>query len=132
MSMDCIFSEGTVVEMSKFIFAISVADARRKSVIVFMSPLWYRQRRIVGVFFFFQAEDGIRDVAVTGVQTCALPIELSQLAIQSLSGYFRSHPLPSERLAQANRIIAQEHCESRTARKPFHVAYEVRNGEFVK
>src|SRR2546429_1571055 len=26
------------------------------------------------VFFFFQAEDGIRDVAVTGVQTCALPI----------------------------------------------------------
>src|SRR2546429_4550488 len=26
------------------------------------------------VAFFFQAEDGIRDVAVTGVQTCALPI----------------------------------------------------------
>src|SRR5712675_2288857 len=26
------------------------------------------------VFFFFRAEDGIRDVAVTGVQTCALPI----------------------------------------------------------
>ena len=25
-------------------------------------------------FFFFQAEDGIRDTAVTGVQTCALPI----------------------------------------------------------
>ena len=30
---------------------------------------------IVGlVFFFFQAEDGIRDIGVTGVQTCALPI----------------------------------------------------------
>src|ERR1041385_2983942 len=28
-------------------------------------------------FFFFQAEDGIRDVAVTGVQTCALPISWS-------------------------------------------------------
>src|SRR5687768_18363425 len=28
----------------------------------------------VTLFFFFQAEDGIRDVAVTGVQTCALPI----------------------------------------------------------
>src|SRR5437762_2993799 len=25
-------------------------------------------------FFFFQAEDGIRDTSVTGVQTCALPI----------------------------------------------------------
>src|SRR5256885_16231700 len=28
-------------------------------------------------FFFFQAEDGIRDYKVTGVQTCALPIYLS-------------------------------------------------------
>src|SRR5256886_12417062 len=30
--------------------------------------------RIVRQFFFFQAEDGIRDLTVTGVQTCALPI----------------------------------------------------------
>src|SRR5687768_17944777 len=29
--------------------------------------------------FFFQAEDGIRDVAVTGVQTCVLPISLDDL-----------------------------------------------------
>src|SRR2546425_4945828 len=29
---------------------------------------------VVVVFFFFQAEDGIRDKLVTGVQTCALPI----------------------------------------------------------
>src|SRR5690554_7202063 len=28
----------------------------------------------VGICFFFQAEDGIRDADVTGVQTCALPI----------------------------------------------------------
>src|SRR5215208_2794190 len=28
----------------------------------------------MGTFFFFQAEDGIRDGHVTGVQTCALPI----------------------------------------------------------
>src|SRR5438105_11910324 len=31
-------------------------------------------------FFFFQAEDGIRDPLVTGVQTCALPILLSNFA----------------------------------------------------
>src|SRR5256885_11849612 len=31
----------------------------------------------VYVFFFFQAEDGIRDYKVTGVQTCALPIYFS-------------------------------------------------------
>src|SRR5215217_991591 len=29
---------------------------------------------LIVVFFFFQAEDGIRDIGVTGVQTCALPI----------------------------------------------------------
>src|SRR2546430_13757106 len=29
---------------------------------------------VVLFFFFFQAEDGIRDLTVTGVQTCALPI----------------------------------------------------------
>src|SRR5947209_17895084 len=32
------------------------------------------------VFFFFQAEDGIRDIGVTGVQTCALPISTPQCA----------------------------------------------------
>ena len=39
-------------------------------------------------FFFFQAEDGIRDVAVTGVQTCALPI--SQHILSIVGG---KHPL---------------------------------------
>src|SRR2546430_10547136 len=29
---------------------------------------------VLSFFFFFQAEDGIRDLTVTGVQTCALPI----------------------------------------------------------
>ena len=36
-------------------------------------------RRVVCVFFFFfQAEDGIRDTSVTGVQTCALPTSRRQ------------------------------------------------------
>jgi hypothetical protein len=39
--------------------------------------------------------------------------ELSELAIQSLEGYFRSHPQPSERLARANRLIAQEGWQKR-------------------
>src|SRR5256884_964939 len=33
-----------------------------------------RSTGLGSLVFFFQAEDGIRDVAVTGVQTCALPI----------------------------------------------------------
>src|SRR2546422_2124172 len=37
----------------------------------------HRQQLALSFFFFFQAEDGIRDVAVTGVQTCALPISRS-------------------------------------------------------
>src|SRR5438046_10564283 len=32
------------------------------------------------IFFFFQAEDGIRDWSVTGVQTCALPISSATAA----------------------------------------------------
>src|SRR2546429_6543413 len=38
--------------------------------------MWSKYYRVF--FFFFQAEDGIRDVAVTGVQTCALPIFTEQ------------------------------------------------------
>ena len=32
-----------------------------------------------GSVFFYQAEDGIRDTSVTGVQTCALPISISEI-----------------------------------------------------
>src|SRR2546428_10079194 len=42
-------------------------------------------------FFFFQAEDGIRDLIVTGVQTCALPIsERDDAAIRRL---LRANPM---------------------------------------
>src|SRR5438874_12033201 len=36
-----------------------------------------RTQASIKLFFFFQAEDGIRDLYVTGVQTCALPISRS-------------------------------------------------------
>ena len=58
--------------------------------------------------------------------------ELSELAIQSLEGYFRSHPQPSERLAQANAVIAQEGWQDRKMQKPFRVEYESHNGQYVK
>src|SRR5947208_8613668 len=44
-------------------------------------------------FFFFQAEDGIRDDLVTGVQTCALPISQEIRA----SGYNRALTLTANR-----------------------------------
>src|SRR2546422_10577126 len=43
------------------------------------------RRAFLCCFFFFQAEDGIRDVAVTGVQTCALPICTIPVAGQTFS-----------------------------------------------
>jgi beta-barrel assembly-enhancing protease len=58
--------------------------------------------------------------------------ELSELAMQSLEGYFRSHPMPSERLAQANVVIAENGWQDRTAQKPFRIEYEVHNGDYVK
>src|SRR2546430_8062775 len=44
-------------------------------------------------FFFFQAEDGIRDLTVTGVQTCALPISPS-IAAASVSPPRATKPAP--------------------------------------
>src|SRR6266581_7717516 len=49
-----------------------------------------------GDFFFFQAEDGIRDGRVTGVQTCALPIlagGVGTLAAGPLADRFGRRPV---------------------------------------
>src|SRR2546421_7818586 len=46
-------------------------------------------------FFFFQAEDGIRDLIVTGVQTCALPI--SRSAFRMIPASYQPQ-LPLDRL----------------------------------
>lgn len=53
------------------------------------------------------------------------PQELSELAIQALQGYFRTHPETSERLALVNELIAQEKLATGAPLKPFHIEYEV-------
>src|SRR2546426_3480850 len=54
------------------------------------------------LFFFFQAEDGIRDYKVTGVQTCALPISCQHADVCSLIKAILKHfirlQLDSQRL----------------------------------
>src|SRR5699024_12221071 len=47
------------------------------------------RRAVYGHCFFFQAEDGIRDRNVTGVQTCALPISLRMVLARELR--FQNH-----------------------------------------
>ncbi|HEY3704534.1 MAG TPA: M48 family metallopeptidase [Terracidiphilus sp.] len=51
--------------------------------------------------------------------------ELSRLAVEGLEGYFRSHPLPSERLTQAQAVIAEDHLPLDRTLRPFHVEYEI-------
>src|SRR5256885_3073699 len=46
-------------------------------------------------FFFFQAEDGIRDYKVTGVQTCALPISEPHLVTDGLALHNKTRLLAS-------------------------------------
>src|SRR3989449_9947493 len=54
-------------------------------------------------FFFFQAEDGIRDVAVTGVQTCALPISKGDVASDA-SKELRSRRTEMKEIADASEV----------------------------
>src|SRR2546425_8147469 len=59
-------------------------------------------------FFFFQAEDGIRDKLVTGVQTCALPISCKLDAEQGEVKRIELHVTIPDRL-DLRRIVAERH-----------------------
>src|SRR2546429_4332268 len=63
-----------------------------------------KQNETCGLFFF-QAEDGIRDVAVTGVQTCALPISWLQARMRTLRVLWQ----PSEHGASITAPRSEEH-----------------------
>src|SRR5687768_18230638 len=72
-------------------------------------------------FFFFQAEDGIRDVAVTGVQTCALPIWA-----------LTKSPLTNPQIVALLKEIATPDAQKNLdAGKPATVAYVTADGAFV-
>src|SRR5256885_11874590 len=70
---------------------------------------WYGMNRELRIyarstcFFFFQAEDGIRDYKVTGVQTCALPISSGGM---SMGEAFYRHALqsPHSNSGQPSRV----------------------------
>src|SRR5256885_15048170 len=68
-------------------------------------------RIVSSLVFFFQAEDGIRDYKVTGVQTCALPIWISAKSFRSASAVFG---WPSDCEAHGARRVAKT--------RPRHVA----------
>src|SRR5467141_4911614 len=81
-------------------------------------------------FFFFQAEDGIRDSSVTGVQTCALPISLvigltSWSMTWSSSGTYTISP--STPMRSEERRVGKE-CRSRWS--PYH--YKKKTGSHTQ
>src|SRR3712207_9474412 len=90
------------------------------------------------MFFFFQAEDGIRDIGVTGVQTCALPISATTrraaagspgmaaavaashswwVISPAIAGRSRSHANASGGRSEERRV--GEECRSRWS--PYHL-----------
>src|SRR5439155_6977529 len=75
-------------------------------------PLYFR----VVSFFFFQAEDGIRDGHVTGVQTCALPIWPHDAAALRARGRLRRHP------PRARGLLADDGEEGRRLAWPARAA----------
>src|SRR2546427_3567322 len=79
---------------------------------------------LILVFFFFQAEDGIRDLTVTGVQTCALPICRQPIDVVALRKIrFVMRPA---------RLIAGQRAERDNPRQDYHIlqfACEVQRSE---
>src|SRR5256885_12290406 len=71
-------------------------------------------------FFFFQAEDGIRDYKVTGVQTCALPILVAQI------GDELSHRGRAQHFRSALRASATSDERKPRVLRPLHDFVETR------
>src|SRR2546430_5500922 len=74
------------------------------------------------IFFFFQAEDGIRDLTVTGVQTCALPIyrhrkTVIELAVVAARRDLRGSPAQHSAAAAAVVLVRADAGPSRRARR---------------
>src|SRR5206468_7128044 len=60
----------------------------------------------IEIFFFFQAEDGIRDLIVTGVQTCALPILACRLEHRGVRAAGKSGPAGSSAMLEtASQVV---------------------------
>src|SRR5690606_39886981 len=73
--------------------------------------------------FFFQAEDGIRDFHVTGVQTCALPI-LGEIGYALATGLLGGGALNARQLLVVNMLTDVLPAIAIAVRPPMHVTPE--------
>src|SRR5256886_7403484 len=82
----------------------------------------------VRLSFFFQAEDGIRDLTVTGVQTCALPIS-SEDVRSFADGRGAAAPAGLQPLSQVARLMAERTTQSWTSVPHFFLVRYVDCGD---
>src|SRR6267154_5248590 len=75
-------------------------------------------------FFFFQAEDGIRDGRVTGVQTCALPISSANVAMMASVSRALTPAMWSATRSEERRVGKE--CRSRWS--PYHEKKKKKRG----
>src|SRR2546423_3356310 len=78
------------------------------------------------IFFFFQAEDGIRDKLVTGVQTCALPI----LPHETIGEKLGLMDFPRAAKLSGSRFVVLKGALARLERAIAHFMLDLHTGEF--
>src|SRR5437667_7399712 len=98
--------------MSMFVLAVRLVLHRRSDATMRCDRLLF--------FFFFQAEDGIRDRDVTGVQTCALPISTRETSGPNLrgAGWTRRCESTGDGAVRSEERRVGKECRSRWA--PYH------------
>src|SRR2546430_12162288 len=81
-------------------------------------------------FFFFQAEDGIRDLTVTGVQTCALPIYAVRAYLQRFPNgiFLELGKLSERRLCGAQRKVTVAEQADRQEMPAIQLAHKIGRG----
>src|SRR5260370_17800289 len=91
----------------------------------------FRDAYIFWYFFFFQAEDGIRDSSVTGVQTCALPISRALEewlhVLRGLGSDFRRQPKVAFGLRGVNIGIGKDPLSVLSGQSADVIGMEVRD-----
>src|SRR5688500_20260901 len=80
------------------------------------------------LFFFFQAEDGIRDYKVTGVQTCALPIWLLEPGQRGRLGGFGVGRGGSVSAPPSSNVIGRASCREGVGIAEVAVSLRVKGG----
>lgn len=126
--------EGLVLLLALLVFALPVAG-----IVVAVNAL-RRQRQLRAELQEVSEEKARqiqalwRELKNLRAKTETLPggAAVAPLALESLLGYFRSHPEPSERLAVAKSLIAQNYWEDRESQNPICLRYEVRNGKLAE